>query len=169
MTFNRDKDSLATFVRKSGGIASRSADGFYTYQGADFAALDRFDLINNKTGLEPDTMRELAVEVGYLNMDSVRDLWDALRGDILARSATGRGSVFTSYKEYDGEDCDEQGIKGSGFDVCGSCADREGCDAEGARVCPYNELEVLGVVVPVVFEIDAEFQNNINIHLTEGG
>lgn len=92
--FNPETDSLVTFIRKRGGIKTED-----TGLRGDFKDLDRPDLINNKIGLFPDHMREIANEAGFGPFDTIAEFIDATRADVFARAEGKKGGIWSKAKQ----------------------------------------------------------------------
>jgi hypothetical protein len=81
--FNIDTDSLSDFVRKRGGLSTKGAMRGELV--AKFSIKEGFNLLNNKTGLAPDRMREAAQESGFPGLETPDDLLTQLEADVLAK------------------------------------------------------------------------------------
>lgn len=81
-TINPETDSLADFVRKSGGLSTKNE--FMKGEIKDrFTIKEGYNLVNNKTGSTLDEMRQKAQESGYIQEGStVSDFLDMLRQDV---------------------------------------------------------------------------------------
>lgn len=81
-TFDPESDSLADFVRKSGGLSIK--DEALKGEVSDrFSIKEGYNLINNKTGSTLDEMRSKAQESGFVpEGSSVSDFLDLLRKDV---------------------------------------------------------------------------------------
>lgn len=91
--------SLAGFVRAAGGINEKQMAGDVRQR---FSIREGFNLVNRKTGLPLDRLRQMAAQHGFVPEDSTpADFLEALRRDADALKALGKGSVFSSYYSPD--------------------------------------------------------------------
>ena len=117
-TFNPDTDTLIDFVRKRGGL---STGGSLRGELIDkFSIKEGFGLLNNKTGLTPDRMREAAQEAGFLGLETDSDLLRKLESDVFAKKNKLTNSrifhpnkTFTDDELIKAEDDFYEGLAGS--------------------------------------------------------
>ncbi|NKE69909.1 diguanylate cyclase [Candidatus Manganitrophus noduliformans] len=91
--------SLAAFVRAAGGINETQMAGDVRQR---FSIREGFNLVNRKTGLPLDRLRQMAAQHGFVPEDSTpADFLEALRRDADSLKALGKGSVFSRYYSPD--------------------------------------------------------------------
>ncbi len=99
LIFNPETDSLADFVKKSGGLSTEKEMMKGEIRDR-FSIKEGYNLVNNKTGKTLDDMRQMAQEEGFIQEGtSVSDFLDLLRQDVDNKLQGKADRVWSSSKQ----------------------------------------------------------------------
>lgn len=97
---NYETDTLADFVRKSGGLSIEKETGMKGEIRDRFSIKGGYNLVDNKTGRSLDDMGEIAWEAGYFReRPTVAELIDALDEDVRSKQAGKKGAHYSNLKQ----------------------------------------------------------------------